>query len=69
MNHSLITASRTTHLKILVVALVASILVVTVGITGHGSDVQVSARAPATGAVVKAGHPVTYTRQDGPVVR
>ena len=69
MNHSLITASPTTHLKILVVALVAAILVVAVGIAGHVSDVQVSGRTPTTGAVVKAGHPVSYTRRDGPVVR
>jgi hypothetical protein len=69
MNHSLITASRTTHLKILVVALVAAILVVAVGIAGHGSDVELSSRTPATGPVVKAGHAVTYTRQDGSVVR
>jgi hypothetical protein len=69
MNHSLITASRTTHLKILVVALIGAILVVAVGIAGHESDVQLLSGTPASGLVVKAGHTITYTRQDGAVIR
>ena len=69
MDHSLITAGRTTYLKIVMVALIGAILVVSVGIAGHVSGVQLSSRAPVTGPVVKAGHPVAYTRQDGAVVR
>jgi hypothetical protein len=68
MQHTLITASRTTHLKIVVVALVGAILVVAAGIGLHQQDVQQSSRASET-IVVKAGHPMTYTRQDGSVIR
>ena len=68
MEHSLITASRTTHLKIMVVALIGAIVVVATGIAYHEQGVQQSSRAPVT-VVVKAGHPMTYTRQDGSVIR
>ncbi|MGA2129053.1 MAG: hypothetical protein ABSG76_23220 [Xanthobacteraceae bacterium] len=68
MQHSLITASGATHLKIMVVALVGAILVVAAGIGLHQQDVQQSSRASET-IVVKAGHPMTYTRQDGSVIR
>ena len=68
MQHSLITASGTTHLKIMVVALIGAILVVAAGIALHQQDVQQSSRAPET-IVVKAGHPMTYTRQDGSIIR
>ncbi|HLN09855.1 MAG TPA: hypothetical protein VK281_13000 [Xanthobacteraceae bacterium] len=68
MEHSLITAGRTTHLKIVVLALAGAIMVVAAGIALHQQGVQLSSRAPAT-VVVKAGHPMTYTRQDGSVIR
>ena len=35
MNHSLVTADRTTHLKIVAVSLVAAIAVIVVGITAR----------------------------------
>ena len=35
MNHSLVTADRTTHLKIVAVSLVAAIAVILVGITAR----------------------------------
>jgi hypothetical protein len=69
MDHSLITAGRTTHLKILVVALFGAIVVVAAGIGFHEQDLQLSGQAPASVLVVKAGHPTTYTRQDGSVIR
>ena len=67
MDHSLITAGRTTHIKIVVVALVAAILVVVVGISGHVSGAGASGRVAV--GVVKAGHPATYTSQNGSTVR
>ena len=61
MDHLITTAGRTTHLKIVLVALVAAILVVLVGITGHVRGVQLTSRAPVSG-VVKAGDPVKIYR-------
>ena len=38
MNHSLVTADRTTHLKIVAVSLVAAIAVILVGVTARVTD-------------------------------
>jgi hypothetical protein len=75
MNHSIVTADRSTHLKIVVVALVAAIAVVSVGIAARvntldlGTDI-VARRAdqPRIG-VVKVTKPVTWTSSDGVTVR
>ena len=58
-NHSLVTADRATHLKIVVVALLASVTVMVIGISARpqvdtGSTIQ----------VVKISHPVMATRGD-----
>jgi hypothetical protein len=66
MDHSLLTASRTTHVKIVVVALLGAILVVTVGIASHLGATGSSAVAPG---VVKAGEPAAYSNRDGALVR
>jgi hypothetical protein len=70
MNHSLATADRTTHLKIVVVALVAAIVVVAVGITARvtAADGE-TARIHTQGIVVKAGAPAAYTKTDSPSIR
>lgn len=65
MNHSIYGADRTTHLKIVVVALVAGILVAGFGISTRmmpSDDVQ-------TARVMKAGKPVAITSAGGAVVR
>jgi hypothetical protein len=70
MNYSLATADRTTHLKVVVVALVAAILVVAVGIAASvtSRDTE-TARVRTQGVVVvKAGAPVAYTRTETPPV-
>jgi hypothetical protein len=70
MNHSLTTASRTTHLKIAAVSLVAAIVVVVVGITARSPDASVTARARSDGpVVVKAGKPATLTSRDSSTIR
>jgi DUF1009 family protein len=70
MNHSLMTANRITHLKIVVVALVAAILVVAVGITARVTAMDTeTARVRTEGVVVKAGKPASYTRTDKPTIR
>ena len=65
MNHSLVTADRTTHLKIVAVSLVAAIAVILVGVTARISDTGASAKLEANGPVLKAGKPATITARDG----
>lgn len=66
MNHSIYSADRTTHLKIVVVALVAGILVAGFGISSHnGSDEGFT----QTARVMKAGKPVVITSSGSSVVR
>jgi hypothetical protein len=66
MNHSIYSADRTTHLKIVVVALVAGILVAGFGITAHNSSDEGYTQ---TARVMKAGKPVTVTSSGISVVR
>ena len=64
MNHSIHSADRATHLKIVVMALVAGIAVAGFAIsTRTGSDYSQSAR------VIKAGKPVMVTTSDTSIVR
>jgi hypothetical protein len=66
MNHSIYSADRTTHLKIVVVALIAGIAV---------AGFAISARMNAddgytqTARVIKAGKPMAVTSSDAMVVR
>jgi len=67
MNHSLVTADRTTHLKIVAVSLVAAIAVIMVGITARIADNTgtASAKLETHGPVLKAGKNSTITARDG----
>ena len=65
MNHSLVTADRTTHLKIVAVSLVAAIAVILAGVTARISDTGATAKYEASGPVLKAGKPATLTARDG----
>jgi hypothetical protein len=70
MNHSLVTADRTTHLKIVVVALVAAIVVVAVGITARVTETDnFASRFDSNAPVLKAGKPATYSVKDGTAIR
>jgi len=71
MNYSLATADRTTHLQVVVVALIAAILVVAVGIAARVTSADTeTARVRTQGVVVvKAGVPVTYTRTETRPIR
>ena len=64
MNHSLHSVDRATHLKIVLVALVAGIAVAAFGITTR-SNVDYS----QTAHVIKAGKPVVVTSTDTSMVR
>jgi hypothetical protein len=64
MNHSIHSADRSTHLKIVVLALVAGIAVAGFGIAARsGSDYTQTAH------VIKAGKPMAVTSSDTSVVR
>jgi hypothetical protein len=65
MNHSIYSADRSTHLKIVVVALVAGIAVAAFGISvrSNSDDYAQTAR------VMKAGKAVTITSSDTSTVR
>ena len=64
MNHSIHSADRATHLKIVVLALVAGISVAGFGILAR-SNVDYS----QTAHVIKAGKPVVVTSSDGSAIR
>jgi len=59
MNHSIHSADRATHLKIVVVALVAGIAVAAFGISA-----RTNADYSQTAHIVKAGKPVVVTSSD-----
>jgi len=66
MNHSIYSADRTTHIKIVVVALVAGIAVAGFGISARtNSDEGYS----QTARVMKAGKAVTVTNSGTSMVR
>ena len=65
MNHSIYSADRSTHLKIVVVALVAGIVVAGFGISARTSSEDFA----QTAHVIKAGKPVAITSSDAMVVR
>ncbi|MBR1164026.1 MULTISPECIES: hypothetical protein [Bradyrhizobium] len=67
MNHSIHSADRATHLKIVVVALVAAIGIAALGISArNNADFTQTAQ---TTQVVKAGKPVAITSSGTSTVR
>jgi L-asparaginase/Glu-tRNA(Gln) amidotransferase subunit D len=64
MNHSFHSADRSTHLKIVVIALVAGIVV-----AGLGISARTSSDSTQTAHVIKAGKPVAVTSSDTSLVR
>ncbi len=66
MNHSIYSADRTTHLKIVVVALVAGIAVAGFSISARNNSDDGYTQ---TARVMKAGKPVAITSSDASLVR
>jgi hypothetical protein len=66
MNHSIYSADRTTHLKIVVVALVTAIAVSGFAISAR---VNTDGGYTQTARVIKAGKPMAVTSSDAMVVR
>lgn len=56
MNHSMYSADRRTHLKIVVIGLLCATLVAAVGIFAHVRDIDLG-----TAPLVKAGQPTVVT--------
>ena len=67
MNHSIYSADRATHLKVVVVALVAAVAVTGLSISARLSNSDDGYTQSAR--VIKAGKPVTVTSSDAMVVR
>ena len=68
MNHSIYSADRMTHLKIVVVALVAGITVAGFSISAHTTSDEGLTQTAST-RVMKAGKPVAITSSGNSVVR
>jgi hypothetical protein len=66
MNHSIYSADRTTHLKIVVVALIAGILVAGFTISARNTSDEGYTQ---TARVMKAGKPVVITSSTNSLVR
>jgi hypothetical protein len=66
MNHSIYSADRSTHLKIVVVALIAGIAVAGFSISARNSSDEGYTQ---TARVMKAGKPVAITSSTNSVVR
>ena len=64
MNHSIHTADRATHLKIVFVALVAG-----VAVAGFGIAARTNVGDTQTAHVIKAGKPVVMTSSETSTVR
>ena len=68
-NSSIFTADKSTHLKIVVISLIASIAVIIVGIAARTTSVDSTARIQTAGPAVKAGKPTAITHSDASTVR
>lgn len=66
MNHSIYSADRSTHLKVVAVALVAGIALAGFGISARSSSDECLTQ---TARVIKAGKPVVITSSSASLVR
>ena len=69
MNYTLMTADRTTHLKVVAVSLIASIVIVVGVFAARPSLPDMSTQLEARAPVLKAGKPVIWTSSEKITVR
>jgi hypothetical protein len=68
-NTSMFTADRLTHLKIVVVSLIAGIVVIGVGISARPTVPDMSTQLEARAPVLKAGQPVIWSGTETSTIR
>jgi hypothetical protein len=68
-NSSMFHADRVTHLKIVVVSLIAGIVVVGVGIAARPTLPDMSTQLEARAPVLKAGQPVIWSGNETSTIR
>ena len=68
MSYSIRSANPNTHLKIVLVSVIASIIVVGMGIAA-GPRLRNTSELEATAHVLKAGKPVIWTSSESTVIR
>jgi hypothetical protein len=68
MSHSIYPANLNTHLKVVLVSLIASIIVVGISIAA-GPRLRNTSELEATAHVLKAGKPVIWTSSESTVTR
>jgi len=69
MNYTLMTADQATHLKVVVVSLIASIVIVAGVIAARPSLPDMSTQLEARAPVLKAGKPVIWTNSEKITIR
>ena len=69
MNHSMYSADRMTHLKIVVVALIAGTMVAGIGVASRRTAPESGPRMEAKIPVIKAGQPVVVSQSGTRAVR
>ena len=69
MNWSMHTADRSTHLKIVVVGLLAALLIAVIGIAATELNLGTDIMTVQGPTVIKAGGPVIFTDRAGSTIR
>jgi hypothetical protein len=68
-NSTLRTADRLTHIKIIVVALIAGVAVVGIGIAATPPALDMSTQLEARAPILKAGQPVIWSGSETSTIR
>ena len=72
MSHSMYTAGRTTHLKVVVLSLLCAIVFAIVGLTarvGQMDGVRTTSRIEASSTAIRAGAPKSVTSNEQNAIR
>ena len=69
MNWSMYAVDRSTHIKIVVVGLLAALLISAIQITGSEVNLRTDIMTAQDHTMIEAGEPVIFTDRSVPVVR